>query len=140
MGNDMLKAKSIFFNSDYTCVVVKGDRIYTSVKRGVDPLLDWIKEDCDFKDACAVDKVVGKAAAFLYECLGIKHLYASIISKPALNVLKRAGIKAEYNLLVDAIINRTKTGLCPMETAVWDIEDMETALDIIKRKKIEMTK
>ena len=35
---------------------------------------------------------------------------------------------------VDAIFNRTNTGFCPMESAVWDIDEPEKAPDAIKKK------
>ena len=75
--------------------------------------------------------MVGKAAAFLYCLLGIESLFANVISQPALNVLKDAGIPVEYSQLVPAIKNRSGDGFCPMESAVWNIADPHEALQAI---------
>ena len=63
--------------------------------------------------------------------MGIKALYAGVISTPALAVLE--GLPVEYTTEVPAIQNRTQTGLCPMETAIWGIDDPEEALPAIER-------
>ena len=42
-------------------------------------------------------------------------------------VLENAGIAVTFGTEVSAIRNRAGDGLCPMETAVWDIEDHESA-------------
>ena len=93
-----------------------------------------LNADMGVSNACVADKVVGKAAAFLYELMGINALYAFTISEPALEVLKRAGIYAEYETLVPCIRNRTNTGRCPMESAVWEISDAEEARKILENK------
>jgi hypothetical protein len=81
----------------------------------------------------AADKVVGKAAAFLYCLLGIRALYAGILSQPALEVLEKAGIPAQYDTLVPAIRNRAGDGFCPMETAVREITDPAHAPEAIQK-------
>lgn len=83
-------------------------------------------------DFCAADKVIGKGAAFLYVLLGIKQVYATVISESAKHVLEKNGIALEYDTLVDRIMNRTRTGFCPIETAVVEIEDANEALMVIK--------
>ena len=42
MKADLEKAKAIFTGSDYTCVLCKGDTVYTGTERGVKPLIAWI--------------------------------------------------------------------------------------------------
>jgi len=50
--------------------------------------------------------------------------------------MEKNGIVCEYGKLVEKIFNREGTGLCPMEEAVADTEDVEKAyyllLDRIK--------
>ena len=116
----------------YTCYIIKDDQIYTSYHRGVKPLLDWLDAGVDLSGAVAADKVIGKAAAFLYVLLGVSYVYAGVISKPALGVFEKYGITCEYGTLVDAIENRTKDGFCPMETAVWNVEEPEGVPQLLK--------
>ncbi len=124
-------ASKILKEEDYTCVVIKQDKEYTSKERGVKPLLDWISIGDDFKGASAADKVVGKAAAFLYVLLGIKEIYSIVISQPAYSVLKKYNIEVCYDNLVPAIKNRANTGFCPMESAVLDLNEPEAAYERI---------
>ncbi len=132
MRNDNLnKAQMLLNKTGSTCVLCGCDVILTDNRRGVRPLLDLLENKADVTGFSVADKVVGKAAAFLYCLLNIKELYASVISQPALDVLQKAGILTEYDQLVPAIQNRTKDGFCPMERAVLDINSFEEALDAI---------
>lgn len=132
MKTDLEKAKSLLKSGKYTCVVCAGDDICTATERGVKPLLAWIDSGTDLNGFSAADKVVGKAAAFLYVILGVKFVYADVMSKPAKDTLEENGIAAEYGCLADAIRNRAGTGFCPMETAVRDISEPQAALDKIR--------
>ncbi len=118
---------------EYTCVLCKGENVYTSCCRGVKPLLGWLEQGTDLTGFCAADKVVGRAAAFLYVLMGVTHLYAGVVSQLALQVLKEKGIACEYDLMVPAIRNRTGDGFCPMESAVKDLDDPAMALAAIKQ-------
>ena len=60
------------------------------------------------------------------------------MSRPAKEVLERHGISASWDVLTEAIRNRTDTGFCPMETAVWDMDDPAEALAAIKKKVMEL--
>lgn len=126
--------KNIMQENGYTCVVTLADGLYTSQQRGVKPLLELLDSCRNVGGAFAADKVVGKAAAFIYAKLGVAALYASIISKPALDVINNAGITLEYDELVDAILNRRGDGFCPMESAVRNIEDADDAIAAIRER------
>ncbi len=122
------KAKMLLNINDHTCVLSDGQTILTDKRRGVRPLLDILESRRNVSDFSAADKVVGKAAAFLYCLLGVKYLYARVISQSALDVLVNAQVCVEYDQLVPAIRNRTNDGFCPMEQAVWNITDPASAL------------
>lgn len=140
MRTDTVKAKELLFSGKHTCVLCKGERVYTSNQRGVAPLISWLNSKTDLKGFSAADKVVGKAAAFLYVLLETKEVYADIISEPALETLGKFGISCHYNKKVKAIRNRTDTGFCPMETSVLTMEEPEEALKAIIRKLEELKK
>lgn len=122
----------------YTCYIIKEHEIYTSYHRGVKPLLDWLDAGTDLRGGIAADKVIGKAAAFLYVLLGVSYVYASVISKPALSVFEKYGIACEYGTLVEAIENRTKDGFCPMESAVLNVDEPEGVPELLKAKLQKM--
>lgn len=130
---DLQKAKALL-NGGVTCALCKGERVYLTKERGVKPLLTWIDSGEDFSTFSAADKVVGKAAAFLYALMNVDCVYANVISSPALQTLNAFGIKVEYAKEVPAIRNRANTGFCPMETAVWDVDEPQKAYEIVKQK------
>ncbi len=136
----MNNAKDILEKEKLTCCIIAGDKIYKSTKRGVAPLVQWYEEGCDMRGAVCADKVVGKAAAYLYVLLGVKAVYAGIISEKAKKVFLDYGIDFTYSECVPAIINRAGDGFCPMETAVADIDDPKEALFAVKEKIKELTK
>ena len=135
---DLHRAAHLLREEGYTCVLCRDGQTLTSRERGVKPLLSWLEEGRNLDGFSAADKVVGKAAAFLYVLLGVREVYAPVMSRPARDVFENHGIHAKFDTLSDAIRNRTNTGLCPMETAVWDITDPKKALLAIRQKAKEL--
>lgn len=134
MRTDLEQARHILETGDYTCVLCKGDTVHTATARGVKPLLSWLDEGLDVTYFSAADRVVGKATAYLYCLLGVKAVYAHVMSKAAAGVLIGHGIAVLWDKQVDAIINRQGNGPCPFEAAVWDIDDPAEALAAIRGK------
>ena len=124
---DQQQAKAILASQGYTCVLCRGGELRTTTFRGVKPLASWLESGEDFSGFSAADKVVGRATAYLYQLLGVKAVYAQVMSESALAVLDRAGIKASYEKLVPNIINRRGDGICPFEEAVLGIHTPEEA-------------
>lgn len=134
----MEAARKILEENGYTCVLRKGDILHTATERGVKPLVRWLTEGIDVRGFSAADKVVGKATAYLYVLLGVKEVYAHIMSVSARDVLTRHGITAASGKLVENIINRRGDGICPFEAAVLNIHTPEEALTAIRAKMTEM--
>ncbi len=132
------KAREMLSCGAYTCVLVGEGEIYTSTLRGVKPLAAWYSCGKCFSDFSAADKVVGRATAFLYILLGVRELYAAVISAPALTLLSEHGISVEYGTLTENIINRAGDGICPFEAAVLGTRDKFTAYNAILEKMAEM--
>ena len=130
--HELESARALLEAGNYTCVLRRGDHILTDTRRGIRPLMELWESGNSYTDYCAADKVVGKAAAFLYCLLGIRALYAGILSQPALEVLQTAGIPVTYGTLVPAIRNRTGDGFCPMESAVREITEPQAAPKAIR--------
>ncbi len=131
-------AKEYLSSGEYTCVLVQNEQVRHTSLRGVKPLVEWLQEANDCVGGCAADKVVGRAAAFLYVLMGVEGVYAQVISIPALNVLKDNGIYVEYGSLAEHIINRRGDGICPFEEAVLQVDKAEQAYDVILQKMQEM--
>ena len=132
MHTDLEKAKAYLQAGGCTCVLCRGEEIYSSSHRGVRPLLDFLDSGRDFTGFSAADKVVGKATAFLYCLLGVRQVHAQVLSDAAVEVLTRRGIACSCDRQVSAIRNRDNTGPCPMEYATRDIADPTQALTAIR--------
>lgn len=138
MSGNIQKAKEILLQNEYTLALTDGERIVTSCKRGVKPLLEILETGEDYSGFSAADKVVGTAAAYLYVLLKIRELYAGVISDGAAAVLKKYGISYECESTVSFIINRRGDRLCPMEQATRDAADPRDALAKIKLRLAQL--
>lgn len=121
-----------------SCVVIKENTIVkTECDRGIGPILR-LYESGVLKNAFVVDKIIGKAAAMVLTRAGVKGCYGMTMSAAALQWLKKHNIAAEYETCVEAIINRTGDGICPMEQTVKETEDAEEAIVLLKKKLEEL--
>lgn len=116
-----------------TLVVYKNDEIKTYSEHNLQPVLMYLEND-DFADAFVFDKVVGRAAAYLYVYGNADYVYADTISKPAIDILKKNHIKYEANNVVDEIQNKDKTGLCPFEELTKNATNASQAYGLIYKK------
>ena len=131
-NEDLERAVSILKeNETYTCVLVKGEEVYTSDAHGVRALLGWLREDKDLKGFSSADRIVGKAAALLYVKMGISVIHACTISEAAETVLEANGVCFVYDRRVPKILNRDGSDMCPMEKAVKDTDDPGRAPDLL---------
>ncbi len=116
-----------------TLVVYKNGEIKTFNGRGLEPVLIYLKGDT-FKDSYVFDKIVGRAAAYLYVYGDADFVYAETMSKPAIKILKKNHIKYESPNIVKEIQNRTKTDLCPFEKLTKNVKDADEAYKLIYGK------
>lgn len=139
MSDNLTKAREILAGGGFTFAAFNGETALTDDRRGVKPLLDILDRGETLRGFSAADKVVGKAAAFLYVLLGVNEIYADVISIHALAVLEEHNVHAEYSVLTEAVKNRAGTGFCPMETAVIGEKVPESALEKIRAEIIELS-
>ncbi len=122
---------------DVRCAVLCGENTFLSKDKGIAPILGLVGHD-EYNGCVAADKIVGRAAAFIYAKIGAKEIYAEVLSRAALPVLERFGIKYTFGVLADNIRNRQKNGICPMEQTVKDIEDPDEAIRALAAKLEEL--
>jgi len=86
------------------------------------------------------DKVIGKGAAALMALGSVSGVYADVISRAALSLLEESGIAAEYATLTDNIINRSGSGICPVEALCSSLstpaECLEPIRNFVNRQQI----
>lgn len=118
----------------YSCVIKSGNEIHTYTQRGVADLYDLYQANPVWmKGAFIADKVIGKGAATLIILSEMKGVYTDVISTPALALLRKSNIPVEYMQEVPFIINRDKTGPCPLESACSNLYEPEDIYPVIQR-------
>ncbi len=130
--SDLKKARELLEKENHTCVLCKGNVVYTSDKAGIAPMVEFIAEGVDLNGFSVADKIVGKAAAMLFVLTGIKSAYGEVMSRSGTDFLRDNGVEYSYSVLTDRIINRAGTDICPMEKAVRGIAEPGEALAAIK--------
>lgn len=123
----------------FTFVVFDGVKVVHLDKRdGILPVFEFVKNHID--DLSTVfnfsygDKIVGKAAAFLFVLLKPRFVYAKTLGENAIAVLKNNNLEFYYGEITPIIKSRDGKDRCPFEKAVEDTNSPTEAL-----KKIEQT-
>lgn len=120
-------------------LVLRNGDVRTFDGRSVSDLYRLLHEEPEILGGAeAADKVVGKGAAALMAAAHVSAVYAEVISRPALELLDKAGISVTYGMLVDGIVNRTGTGPCPLEARCMDCRTPEECLPRIDSFIAEM--
>lgn len=140
MHEDLERAKEIMAIEGCTCVITYGEICFRSKDKGVRPLLDWLYSGNKYAGWRACDKVIGRAAAFLHILLGVREVYADVVSEPAVKLLEDHGITVNAGTVVPAILNEAKDGQCPLETAVEGLTDANDAVMAIELAIKRMSK
>lgn len=127
-------AKKILKEENLCLVIVKnGEVIYKSKDRGIKPLYLAVTElEKEMEGSSLADKVIGRAAAMLCEYAGVAELHTILISKSAQEVLNNGRIRYKFDVETELILNRDKTGSCPVEKLSQNITEIKLLLSKIK--------
>ncbi|MBQ3064337.1 MAG: DUF1893 domain-containing protein [Clostridia bacterium] len=138
---NLVGAVALLQREGYTLVAAVADAVYTDRARGVAPLLALLDAGVSLAGGVAADRVVGRAAAYLYCLLGVSEIYALVVSDAALEVLEAGGVAVAYETRVPAIRNRAGDGFCPMESATRGLAPLALgeALAVIRETKARLT-
>lgn len=116
-----------------SCVIYNRGKFTLCHERGIKDIFRLLKEAPEILYGSIVaDKVIGKGAAALMVLGGVKAVYADVISRPALELLKTNSISVTFDLCVDNIINRSATGICPVEKLCMECETAVECLCMIE--------
>lgn len=123
-------------NADHLSLAVYNhDSLSTYHQRGVNDLLELLENEPQrLQGAIVADKIVGKASASLMTVAGVKQVYTNIISKPAREMLEKAGVQVSAAEEVEMILNRDQTGQCPMDQSLNDIDDPKECAAMLMQK------
>lgn len=124
-------------NHDASCLIYNNEElIYKSSHIGVKPLLDFLDRKDEYQNLeqlILVDKVIGKAAMMLSALIGIQKIYTPVASEAAHKSAKENNILLIAEKIVPYIVNREKTGMCPIEKSVMKVQDPNLALENIRQ-------
>ena len=123
-------------NDDASAVLVKDNLMVAQGHgKGIRPLMDLHDKWPELlEDASLIDKVIGRAAAFIAIDGKARTVYGELMSQEAFDLLQKNHIPATYGKLVPQILNRHKNGLCPMEETVAHTDNPKKAVELLKQK------
>lgn len=123
----------ILHSEGCSCVVRNGDEIRLFHRRGVMDLYLLLRDETQLLEGADIaDKIIGKGAAALMILGGVGRVYTDVISQAALELFEKSGVEVEYGGVVSHIINRTGTGLCPVERLCAECATAEECLPLIE--------
>jgi hypothetical protein len=129
---NLQQANNLLEDHKSSCIILKNNEIvFTSSNIGVKPLLLFLKEKInigEYDQLVLIDKIIGKAALLLAVKCKIQRIYTPIISSLALDAAKHYNVKCQASKIVPYIINREGNGMCPIESSVVNILDLDEAL------------
>ena len=101
-------------------------------QRGVRDLLMLVQDEPErLQGAIVADKMIGKASAALIVLGGVEEVHTNIICTPAKELLQSAGIQLFFAEEVPYIINRAKTGQCPLDSRLSEVSAPSDCLPVI---------
>lgn len=101
--------------------------------RGVQDLLTLLEnEPYRLKGAVVADKMIGKAAAALMIVGGVKEVHTNLICTPARELLEQAGIPVYTAEEVPQILNRDRSGQCPIDSRLNEAQTAEECVRILR--------
>ena len=131
-GEDMLAR----LNEQHISLIVRNAGLTTEyTQHGVNDLLQLLENEPQrLQGAVVADKMIGKAAAALMAVGGVKQVHTNLICTPAREMLEKAGIQVFAAEEVEMILNRDKTGQCPMDQSLNGTDDPAECVAILKNK------
>ena len=106
--------------------------LFSSDRHWLHPLFDleafFAQSGQDPARTRLVDRITGRAAAFLVARLGIPELHSQLLSRRAIPILEHYGIHYQCDELVDQIA-------CATEALLADTQDLEAAWSLLQERR-----
>ena len=116
-------------------LVLNNDSLSYYSGRGVQDLLQLIREEPErLNGAIVADKMIGKAAAVLMVAGGVKEVHTNLICTPAKEVFSKAGVPVYATEEVEQILNRDRTGQCPIDALLNESDQVEECVRILQAR------
>ena len=130
---DLLKEMRARIDAGDSAVVARGGVIIATERgRGLSPLLR-LHDAGRLSGAIVMDKVIGRAAAAICAEGGAAKVFAVLAGKGADELLEARGIPFAAEKTVEVILNRERSGSCPMEKAVSGLDEPKKMVEVIRK-------
>jgi len=107
-----------------------GKIIFCNSDDGIRGFISAIKEFGEKLNGSSVaDRIAGRAVALLCIHVGIKSVFAEVMSDGCRDVLQKGGVAFKYGRLVNKILSKYKNDVCPLERLVLKIENPQIAFE-----------
>lgn len=132
--NDLQLAKERLIKGGLALVIAKDSKVlFESGEHGILPFVNAVELlGAEMINSSVADRVVGKAIALLCAYVGVRAVYASILSRSAKHVLNAYGIYLEWGSVVEHILDARRSRPCPFEMAVEFVNDPTEAYRVIR--------
>lgn len=129
-ADEMLKT----LNDNKLSLLVRNHGVTTQHgQRGVQDLLELIQNEPNrLKGAVCADKIIGKAAAALMVVGGVKEVRTNIICEEGKELLEQNGVKIVADEVVPMILNRDRSGQCPIDSKLNEAQTASECVEILK--------
>ena len=131
---DFLRAIHLLDTGGICCALCENSVTITGSESSIETLLKLLRSKVNTKGFFVADRIVGKSSAFLYALLGVKAVYADIMSEPAIYTLARYGIYPCCKQAVLSIEKELNPTICEMDQAVSRIRDAHLAVAVMENK------
>jgi len=114
-------------------LVFNDGELSTHANRGIQDLLSLISEQPErLNGAVVADKIIGRSAAAIMIAGGAKQVHTNLICTPARELFEANGVRIFATEEVAMILNRDRSGMCPMDTRIRDAESVEECVEILQ--------
>lgn len=113
--NDLELAKKILKEKNRNLVIAKEGKIL--IESNSEGIKDFLMAaiDLNLEGSSAADTTVGRAIALLCIHSKVKSVFANTTSEHAIDVLKNTDIHFEFENVIEKILNKDGTDICPFE-------------------------
>jgi hypothetical protein len=131
--NDIIIARELILNKEYSVVVVKNKEILAKKSgNGLKPILEVIKElKNNIFESIIGDKILGKASALLCAYCRVKGVYSPQSTKKAIALLLSYNIPSQIDKIIPFIENKYGNDICPYEKMIDNVKSPLDAYNIL---------
>ncbi len=130
--SDIQIAKKLFYTKGCSLVLCKDEKTECFADGGIELLIKLVESGKNYSSYSVCDRIVGRAAAFLYVLMGIKEVHAKVMGRLAIQILDRAQILYSADQFVDFIKDLKDVELNEVEDAVVRSGSPKVAFQDIK--------